>query len=430
MNPSLKGSGYPNPGWPGCCRPPNVSENTFIPPADWQAVTIVHRVPVPAVIRDLLAMMPTMMPAMASGAAPQAPVRERGGSQSQSSPRKDSASLTPPKAPVALVKQPAPLAIPAVKATKARSDSSPKQPSAALSRDQQRASLDQPRSAGAANGSPTVPPSDIRRTVAISPREHSPGSKPASLRKVAGDQDSPGSKHASLRKAVEQDSTLRRATKEKRAPTASSIALSLSQATLEDRPSMKRRTSANDGAKSQSPPSTRLVDVMNTPVVVATRTPKKSTSQENLRSRRTASDVTPVRVVPKIAIPSGKSDGSSSSSALSESTVTSEGFTDYLSDESEAEIQKQVSLTLALMPPVLLTTFPCQAELKAAQVAQNIHEENEFKAARKQLVTVGLAPPKSWHSSTVGRHAGKDVYGGNDYRSRNQLNIMEVTRSK
>ncbi|KAJ6629105.1 hypothetical protein B0H10DRAFT_1626454, partial [Mycena sp. CBHHK59/15] len=60
------------------------------------------------------------------------------------------------------------------------------------------------------------------------------------------------------------------------------------------------------------------------------------------------------------------------------STITSDGgFTDYLSDESEAELQRQ-------------------AEAKAALVAQNEAEELEFRAARQALATVGLRPPKSW----------------------------------
>jgi len=64
--------------------------------------------------------------------------------------------------------------------------------------------------------------------------------------------------------------------------------------------------------------------------------------------------------------------------SLSDSTVTSDGgFTDYLSDESEAELQRQ-------------------AEARAAVVAQNHAEELEFKMARQQLAHVGLKPPKSW----------------------------------
>jgi hypothetical protein len=64
---------------------------------------------------------------------------------------------------------------------------------------------------------------------------------------------------------------------------------------------------------------------------------------------------------------------------MTDGTVTSDGgFTDYLSDESEAELQRQ-------------------AEVKAAIVAQNQAEEQEFKAARQQLADVDLRPPRSWN---------------------------------
>jgi hypothetical protein len=72
------------------------------------------------------------------------------------------------------------------------------------------------------------------------------------------------------------------------------------------------------------------------------------------------------------------SSDSSSQSGSSDGTITSDGgFTDYLSDESEAELQKQ-------------------AEAKAASLAQTHAEEQEFKAARQQLAGVDLRPPKSW----------------------------------
>jgi hypothetical protein len=67
---------------------------------------------------------------------------------------------------------------------------------------------------------------------------------------------------------------------------------------------------------------------------------------------------------------------------LSDSTITSEGFTDYLSDESEEELQRQ-------------------AEARAAVVAQNQMEELEFKMARQQLARVGLEPPKSWTQTST-----------------------------
>ncbi|KAK0190970.1 hypothetical protein F5146DRAFT_577766 [Armillaria mellea] len=75
------------------------------------------------------------------------------------------------------------------------------------------------------------------------------------------------------------------------------------------------------------------------------------------------------------------SSASGSSGSMSDSTVTSDGgFTDYLSDESEAELQRQ-------------------AEARAALVAQNQAEELEFKAARLQLTHVDLRPPKSWDAT-------------------------------
>lgn len=68
---------------------------------------------------------------------------------------------------------------------------------------------------------------------------------------------------------------------------------------------------------------------------------------------------------------------------MSDCTVTSDGgFTDYLSDESEAELQRQ-------------------AEARAALVAQNQAEELEFKAARQQLAHVDLRPPKSWNATNI-----------------------------
>lgn len=75
---------------------------------------------------------------------------------------------------------------------------------------------------------------------------------------------------------------------------------------------------------------------------------------------------------------SGDSSASSSDSGGSETTVISDGgFTDYLSDESEAELQRQ-------------------AEVKAALLAQAHLEEQEFRAARQQLANVDLRPPRSW----------------------------------
>ncbi|KAJ7931991.1 hypothetical protein B0H13DRAFT_2651129 [Mycena leptocephala] len=74
--------------------------------------------------------------------------------------------------------------------------------------------------------------------------------------------------------------------------------------------------------------------------------------------------------------------GSSGGDSLGTDKTSDGGFTDYLSDESEAELQRQ-------------------AEAKAALVAQNEAEELEFRAARQALANIGLRPPKGWASTQV-----------------------------
>ena len=82
----------------------------------------------------------------------------------------------------------------------------------------------------------------------------------------------------------------------------------------------------------------------------------------------------------ELSVTSPSSASSSSGSSASSDITVDGGFTDYLSDESEAEIQRQ-------------------AELRAALIAQTKVEDQEFKAARQQLATVDLRPPKSWNTN-------------------------------
>ncbi|TFY59792.1 hypothetical protein EVJ58_g5559 [Rhodofomes roseus] len=77
---------------------------------------------------------------------------------------------------------------------------------------------------------------------------------------------------------------------------------------------------------------------------------------------------------------SGASSNSSGSTSSETTIISDGGFTDYLSDESEAELQRQ-------------------AEVRAALFAQNQAEELEFRVARQQLATVDLRPPKSWNGT-------------------------------
>ena len=76
----------------------------------------------------------------------------------------------------------------------------------------------------------------------------------------------------------------------------------------------------------------------------------------------------------KLSIASPSNASSSSESPASSDITVGGGFIDYLSDESEAELQRQ-------------------AELRAALVAQTKVEEQEFRAAPQQLATVDLRPP-------------------------------------
>ena len=100
-------------------------------------------------------------------------------------------------------------------------------------------------------------------------------------------------------------------------------------------------------------------------------------------------DHTPSFIIPRTSKKEDDCSASSSSgssggrSSLSDNTIISDGgFTDYLSDESDAELQRQ-------------------AEEKAALFAQMQAEELEFKMARQQLAHIGLRPPKSWNPTNT-----------------------------
>jgi len=59
-------------------------------------------------------------------------------------------------------------------------------------------------------------------------------------------------------------------------------------------------------------------------------------------------------------------------------TITSEGFTDYLSDESDQELQRQ-------------------AEARAAELVIAKHEKDEFDAALRTVRDLSLQPPPEWN---------------------------------
>ncbi|PBL02524.1 hypothetical protein ARMGADRAFT_1005881 [Armillaria gallica] len=161
--------------------------------------------------------------------------------------------------------------------------------------------------------------------------------------------------------------------------------------------SLSRSTPPAD--KPATPPSSgattprRNSSATRPPIPASLKSPNRSPPNQPLERRRTLVP-SPTSKPPSLSRPDPSpppprpkkdedtaSNASGSSGSMSDSTVTSDGgFTDYLSDESEAELQRQ-------------------AEARAALVAQNQAEELEFKAARLQLTHVDLRPPRSWDAT-------------------------------
>lgn len=144
-----------------------------------------------------------------------------------------------------------------------------------------------------------------------------------------------------------------------------------------------RRNSSSTRSPASTPPSskgllpaTSTLERRRSSTVTGTPT---YTGKSSMPARSAAPAPRPVKKDDSLS----SAASSSGSDSMSDSTVTSDGgFTDYLSDESEAELQRQ-------------------AEAKAALVAQNQAEELEFKAARQQLAHVDLRPPKSWNPTNI-----------------------------
>lgn len=175
---------------------------------------------------------------------------------------------------------------------------------------------------------------------------------------INSSQHSPGHRNVDLGGSVSRRNT------ERRASVSNVAAVSAGKAAVEAQP-LRRRTQTQT-TKSDSPP----------PV-----TPSAKGERERSTAALKRSTSTLEKSLKELNVSSASS--SSSGSTNSETTVISEGgFTDYLSDESEAELQRQ-------------------AEVKAALLAQSQAEEHEFRVARQQLATVDLRPPKSWNGTNT-----------------------------
>lgn len=171
-------------------------------------------------------------------------------------------------------------------------------------------------------------------------------------------QHSPGHRNVDLGGSVSRRNT------ERRASVSNVAAVSAGKAAAESQP-LRRRTQTQT-TKSDSPP----------PVASSTKGERERSTASLKRSTSTLE-----KSLKEVSISSASSTSSGSTS--SETTIISEGgFTDYLSDESDAELQRQ-------------------AEVKAALEAQSQVEELEFRVARQRLATVGLRPPKSWNGTNT-----------------------------
>jgi hypothetical protein len=192
------------------------------------------------------------------------------------------------------------------------------------------------------------------------------------------------------RKLVELEGSLSRRCTADRRPSVSNVtpSSSVSKVTVDPQivgdhsppPSLRHPASAsttNIPNWKPSPPSSRTQ--VNASSI---RPPTRRPALELSMAAMTLSAAAPPYISSASSSSSGGGSPISSRGSMTDSTVTSDGgFTDYLSDESEAELQRQ-------------------AEIKAAIVAQNHAEEQEFKAARQQLADVDLRPPKTWSNAT------------------------------
>lgn len=307
---------YNNHGWPGCCRAPTQSEYRLIQPADWPTVSIVHSIPMPPEIKSVL-------DAILSRSSTLPPIISSARTSPSTLDRRNSTNCSPNK-PCPSSSKTQPVAIP----SRGRSGGSP---------------VPQGSTLPSTTPRPSVPAPDLSRR-----QTYTEGTKDKS-------------RAPSVRRYVDQDGSLPRRNGTAR-PSISAVAPSYSPS----------RPSGDSPTQHQCPPGlqTPLVDACVTSSQDAPFGRTLSSKRSTLETAMAALDVS--------SSSGSSSDSGSSRGSLSDATVISDGaFTDYLSDESDAELQRQ-------------------AEAKAALVAQNQAEELEFKAARQQLAGVGLRPPKAW----------------------------------
>jgi hypothetical protein len=395
-NPPAKQAGLTNPGWPGCCRKPESGESRLIPPADWPAVSTVHHIPVPPEVKTLLESITAVVSKSSPSLGNSVLLGKTTSSPASPPPldRRSSANAVLSRTSPAPRTQP--LAIPA----KSRSSGSPKESVVSLAGGTTRAPLRD------------SPPASNLTLVDLGPTHHrKTGVDNAEKRGDSPNIPSPLRRSIELERVEPSRSATRRPSVTKATP--ASV-----KSPADTSPILRRRASITESPPSSVPaaPIGRAPERRET--ISATRPNIKKSSLEIDFSVLSISGGGPSKS--PISAHSDSSD-SCSQSGGSDGTITSDGgFTDYLSDESEAELQKQ-------------------AEAKAALVAQTHAEEREFRAARQQLANVDLRPPKSWGTgngtSQMTQRSQDQVYGvlsTSSYtaQTRGQVDALGVGRAR
>lgn len=300
---STKVSVTANPGWPGCCRPPASHEQRLIGAADWPAVSVVHHVPIPPDVKSLL---DSITAAPVSRPSPTGSMRGFPQPHQSNMVRRGSYHLaSAPKADTTPTKT-APMAIP----FKGRSSGSPQQLASSLTN----SAAD--TSGGASSSS--LPNSSAMDQYVLQRKPVEPRSDKA----VGDTRYSPGRKSAELTGSVSRKGGALAPAAAKGPPSipAAIPSMSLSKVTVDAQP--RRRV----GGTNTTPPMSTL---------------SKAPERQPTPPRKSLEGA-----MANVKISSASSDSSGSNS--DQTTVISDGgFTDYLSDESEAELQRQAEIKAA-----------------------------------------------------------------------------------
>ncbi|KAG6809285.1 hypothetical protein H0H92_000818 [Tricholoma furcatifolium] len=338
-NPPTKQAGSANPGWPGCCRAPTLAEHKMIQPADWKSVSVVHQIPIPPEIKAALESLGTRASPVPGGIGRATTIKSNNATTDRKSNGSPSRSTSLSRSSVTIKQR----------------TSSPKQAHSSIA-------SNLPRSGSSVAVSSSVPTASTMEQMQAQRRQ-------STERRIEGthsSNSSPRLKNVDL----EASFTPRRnsSTTKTISITPSPSSVSLSKGSIGGGRSPPTQTSTRRRASISSPKET----------------PSTKGSSIALRAEERSTPFVISRDAKKDDLSSASSSsGSDGTGSMTDSTVTSDGgFTDYLSDESEAELQRQ-------------------AEARAALLAQSQAEELEFKAARLQLAHIDLRPPKSWNPTNI-----------------------------